>query len=166
MKTQPSSQLVRKHTLDWPTSSQVQGFLALGHFMGWQMQVIGQAPMLEEPLRLQDWLLVPAHQDTTPLPARTIRRIRILYSQGLRPQGFVVVHEAPMQLGAPAPAVKETRPMEWEQVGNIAATIAKGLGMLMLGGLLLPLGLLVVLDPILIAVTQDDYWIEIDRWGA
>jgi len=167
MKTQPSYPLLRKHALDCTRSSQIQGFLALGDFMGWQTQVISKAPMLCAPVRLQEWLLVPAHQDNTPLPSRTIRRIRTIYNQGLRPQGFVVVHEAPMQLPRPKPIIPKKAPMEWPSVGRVFGGVAKVLGMLMLGGMLLPVGLLaglVMLDPILIAVTQDDYWIEIDRW--
>jgi len=159
-----SDHLLDKRQADCLTRSQAQEFLALGNFMGWPMRIIGQAPMLEEPVRLKNWLLVPAQQDSTRVPRRTLRRIQLLFAQGLRPQGFVVVHEAPMQLAAPAPVLPERKPLEWQQVGNMTTTIAKGLGLLMLGSLLLPLGLLVVLDPILIAVTQDNDWIEIDRW--
>ena len=135
--------------------------------MGWQTQVIGRAPMLKEAVLIQDWLLVPAYEDTTPLPTRTMRRIRIIYSQGLRPQGFVVVHEAPMQLAAPKTVVEEKPKVEWEGVGKSVGTVARVLGVLLLGSLLLPLELIagaVMLDPILVAVTEDGYWIEIDRW--
>jgi hypothetical protein len=164
MNTLTSYPNSKENLAECTTCNQVQAFLALGDFMGWRPQVIGQAPMLAEPIRMQEWLLVPAQQDNTELPPRTLRRIKLIYKQGLHPQGFVVVHEAPMQLTAPAPVITEKTPVEWEQVGQFAGSIAKGLGMLLLGSLLLPLGLLVMLDPILIVVTQDNYWIEIDRW--
>ena len=167
MNKQSVNQLCIKTPGDLTTRDQAHQFLALGDRMGWQTQVIGRAPMLKEAVRLQDWMLVPAHEDTTPLPARTMRRIRIIYSQELRPQGFVVVHEAPMQLTAPKPVIVEKPPMEWEGVGKAVGAVAKVLGVLLLGSMLLPLGLIagmVLLDPILVAVTEDGYWIEIDRW--
>jgi hypothetical protein len=167
MKQQSVNQLFIKTPGDLTTRDQAHQFLALGDRMGWQTQVIGQAPMLKEAIRLQDWMLVPAHEDITPLPARTMRRIRTIYSQGLRPQGFVVAHEAPMQLTAPKPVIVEKSPMEWEGVGKAVGAITKVLGILLMGSVLLPLGLIagmVLLDPILVAVTEDGYWIEIDRW--
>jgi len=168
MKEQSVNQLFLKTPGDLTTRSQAPQLLALGDRMGWQTQVIGRAPMLKEAVRIQDWLLVPAHEDTTPLPPKTMRRIRLIYSQGLRPQGFVVVHEAPMQLAAPKTVVKEKPKVEWEGVGKAVGTVARVMGVLLLGSLLLPLGLIagaaVMLDPILVAVTEDGYWIEIDRW--
>ena len=162
-----SDQVLSNRPVDCITEGQVHELIALGDLMGWQTQVIGKAPMLHAPVRLQEWLLVPAHQDDTTLSSRTMHRIRTIYTQGLRPQGFVVVHEAPMQLTAPKPVVEEKSPMEWEGVGKTVGVIAKVMGALLLGSMLLPFGLLaglVMLDPILVAVTEDGYWIEIDRW--
>jgi len=167
MVNQSTNQLVQKTPAECITQSQAQQFLSLGDQLGWHTEVLGKAPMLKQPIRLQDWLLVPAHEDTTELPHRTMKRIQTIYSQGLHPQGFVVVHEAPMQLAAPKPAFEEKRPLEWEGSSKVIGAIAKVLGVVALGGMLLPLGLLaglVMLDPILVAVTQDGYWIEIDRW--
>jgi len=163
------TQFSLKNTGNCITQSQAQQLLALGDFMGWQTQLIGEAPMLTEAVRLQDWLLVPAHEDSVRLPARTLRRIQTIYSQGLRPQGFVVVHEAPMQLPAPEVNVDKQRDkeIEWKGIGKTTGSIVKVLGILALSSFLLPLGLVagvVLLDPILIAVTEDGYWIEIDRW--
>jgi len=160
------NQLSEKSSSDCTTCIQTQRFLSLGERLGWDTQILGEAPMLTQSVRVNNWLLVPAHMDSSRIPSRTLRRIQTIFSEGLRPQGFVVVHEAPMQLTAPIPVLPERKPLEWQQVGNVAAIIAKGLGLLVLGSLLLPLGLLVVLDPILVAVTQDNYWIEIDRWQA
>jgi len=167
MKEQSANQLFLKNQGDLTTRSQAQHLLSLGDRLGWHTQVIGQAPMLKEAIRLQDWMLVPAHEDTTAIPARTMRRIHTLFSQGLRPQGFVVVHEAPMQLTAPKPVIEEKSPFEWEGVGKAMGVIAKVMGVMLLGSMLLPFGLLagmVMLDPILVVVTEDMYWIEIDRW--
>jgi len=167
MENRSTNQLILETPAGCITQSQAQQFLSLGDQLGWHTEVLGKAPMLKEPVRLQDWLLVPAHEDTTELPRRTMKRIQTIYTQGLRPQGFVVVHEAPLQLAAPKPVIQEKQSFEWEGGGKVLGAIAKVLGTIALGTMLLPLGLLaglVMLDPILVAVTQDGYWIEIDRW--
>ena len=38
---------------------------------------------------------LPAQLDSTHIPARALERVQAIYAVGLRPQGFVVVHEAP-----------------------------------------------------------------------
>ena len=52
--------------------------------------------------------------------------------------------------------------------GILSGSIVALAGLAILGGILLaPIGLLgaaVILDPILVVVTTDNYWIEIDRW--
>ena len=167
MEKQLDTQLILERPGEFITQSHAQQFLSLGDRLGWHTEVLGKAPMLKEPVRLQDWLLVPAHEDTTDLPQRTMKRIQTIYSQGLRPQGFVVVHEAPMQLAGPKSKIEEKHPLEWRGGGKVIGAIAKVLGTVALGAMLLPLGLLVgmvMLDPILVAVTEDGYWVEIDRW--
>ncbi len=167
MEERSTNQLTLETPGECITRSQAQQFLSLGDRLGWHTEILGKAPMLKEPIRLQDWLLVPAHEDTTELPHRTMKRIQTIYTQGMRPQGFVVAHEAPMQLVAPKPGMQEKQSFEWKGGGKVLGSIAKVLGTIALGTMLLPLGLLaglVMLDPILVAVTQDGYWIEIDRW--
>jgi len=54
--------------------------------------------------------------------------------------------------------------------GILSGSIVALVGIAILGGILLaPIGLLgaaIVLDPILVVVTTDSYWIEIDRWDV
>lgn len=131
--------------------------------------------MLEEPVRLKDWLLVPAHQDTSHIPPRAMNRVHSLFASGFRPQGFVVVHEAPMALPAgkqiPKPSPLPVGNIEFDDaasgvgkaIGALAAFAAVATGLALMSGLAVGLA---VLDPILIAVTQDSYWVEIDRWNA
>lgn len=169
-------------------SPQTRQLLALGRQQGWAFNVLGQAPMPEEPARADKWLIVPAHLDSSPIPDRAIERIQAIYASGLRPKGFVVVHEAPMLLAAPqeqasgysrlnflTPGIKSAVQVLGYGLGGLAALIALFSGLLFLaaavaalaGVVLLPAAAIagaVILDPILIAVTDDDYWIEIDRW--
>ena len=132
--------------------------------------------MLTEPVRIQDWLLVPALEDSTPLPDSCMERIYALYMSGICPQGFVLVHEAPRQLTSPYQAEKPKMDLEFvKKVGSAALGLAAltgsvlaGAAIAVVGGLLiLPTGLLaaaVIIDPNLVAVMPDNTWVEIDRW--
>jgi len=146
-----------------------------GQRRGWDVAVLGQAPMLAEPIRLKDWLLVPAQEDTSRLPYRAYNRIQTLFVAGIRPQGFVVVHEAPRQLpsGIPTQQPPLYMPMQSDLLpalsafGKVAASVltaaAAVTGMALMSSMFVGLALL---DPVLIAVTNENYWVEIDRWVA
>jgi hypothetical protein len=163
--------------------------LELGRARGWDFDVLGKAPMPHEPVRTGKWLIMPADQDSSPIPARAQERLRAMYKAGLRPQGFVIVHEIPAQLPAPpqnepntlpspSPA-PEIGPLLKKGSGALGA-VAKGMiavtGMAALAtaavaSLVVALGIpfaafgvLMLVDPILIAVTEEGYWVEIDRW--
>jgi len=105
--------------------------------------------------------------------------VETLFQEGIRPKGFVIVHEAPMalptpdQVGTPLAIPEVTRPvpirrgMNEPSVIAFVETFALGLASLMSAAvpfLLLP-GL-ILLDPILIAITEEDTWIEIERWNV
>ena len=169
-------------------SPEVRQFVALGHERGWRPTVIGRAPVPREPVRLEDWLIAPVHQDSSPVPDRALRRVQDIFAAGLRPKGFVVVHEAPRLL--PAPTQQKPKPLRMpvlsDQLRSTLKLAGAGLGVLGAGLvivtgvavlavaalslaaiLVVPATLVVgavVVDPILVAVTEDGYWIEIDRW--
>jgi hypothetical protein len=165
-------------------SLEAKSLVSLGSEMGWDIKVIGRAPLPTEPVRIGEWLLVPADQDTSPLPPRSFERVQQIYKCGLRPAGFVIAHEAPALL---APEIKPAEePIEWAVLSPEHKRLMKrALGVLVIGTLgiaILPIVLAAVaavagalflpaamvagvaIDPILIAVTEDGYWIEIDRW--
>ena len=155
---------------------QTEQLLVMGEENNWPIQVLGQAPMLEEPIRIREWVLVPAQMDSTQIPDHAMERIHAVYETGIHPQGFVIVHEAPLEIKAPYTGLnKKDNSDILKKIGGAAlgAGILSGslvalAGIAILGGILLaPIGLLgaaVVLDPILVVVTTDNYWIEIDRW--
>jgi hypothetical protein len=171
-------------------SPQVQQVITLGRQQGWNCSVLGQAPFPSEPVRLEDWLIVPAHQDSSPVPDRALGRVQAIFAAGLRPKGFIVVHEAPMLL--PAPAQNQTDTLQMSALPDRHRSVLKvasaGLGVLgtllvavsglailamaaisLAALLVVPATLAVgaaVVDPILVAVTEDEYWIEIDRWWS
>ncbi len=161
-------------------STQALELLELGNNRLWDIQVIGRAPMPEQPVRLAEWLIVPAHMDTTEVSQRAFNRVEAVFAAGIRPKGFVVVHEAPMALPAPP---SEQKSYQWQldsrttqKVIDVLSLGIAGVGKVLTGALtaavavgsaVLPAFLVmsaIILDPILIAVTEDDYWIEIDRW--
>lgn len=162
-------------------------FLSVGDEYGWAPAVLGRAPLPAAPVRLKDWLLVPVEQDTSPIPTRALKRVQTLYEAGLRPKGFVMVHEAPALLAAPARTLEQsTRHFDVTDSERKSALLAAGGGaaaavatagalalvvasVVAVAAFALPLFAVagaVAVDPILVAVTDDDYWIEIDRWAT
>ena len=168
-------------------SPEAQQILILGRQRDWDFAILGQAPMPREAVRLGEWLIVPAHQDTSPVPTRALERVQAIFAAGLRPKGFVVVHEAPLLLQAPtqtdvetsqsismpdlAPALKVAGSV-LGVLGTVAVA-ASGLAVLSVAAIALGAIMVIpavfavgaaVLDPMLITVTEDDIWIEIDHW--
>ncbi len=118
---------------------------------------------------------MPVQHDTSQIPARALSRVRAIYEAGLRPKSFVVVHEAPLQLAVPKEKIANKTisplfpselisPLLTDAVGSVALKVASLAATAVFA---IPAALLVsvaMLDPILIAITEDDHWIEIDRW--
>jgi hypothetical protein len=113
-----------------------------------------------------------------PIPARALERVQAIYAAGIRPKAFVIAHEAPAQLLAPADAPKVSRltflASQMAQhsistvkvIGKVTAVaipiVVSGLGLLGLAAL--GLAAVALTDPCLILVTEDNVWIEIDYW--
>jgi len=167
---------IERPNIDLALSPEASEMIQLGRDHSWGFRVLGQAPMPERPARVGDWLIVPANLDSTQVPTRTLNRVQAIFEAGIRPEGFVLVHEAPLLLPAPKEAPPKVPLEEWKVAPSpnaISGTdLLDGFAKIIsavfsvIGSLLLPalaLGLL-ALDPILVAVTEDGYWIEIDRW--
>jgi hypothetical protein len=109
-----------------------------------------------------------------------MQRIQTLFEVGIRPKGFVIVHEAPKILTGPIAEPDEPARQlpDLKTAGKDLAIGAVGLvGFALLivsvvaaaAAIAIPAALLagaVMIDPILIAVMEDDTWIEIDRWDT
>jgi hypothetical protein len=164
-------------TLAEKTSWQTRQVLTLGRKNSWNFRVLGKAELPDRPVRLQNWLIVPAQDDSSPIPKRTMERIQAIFAAGLNPKGFVVVHEAPMALGAPmekqstqteySASAKPSQPTRTTGSSSVTSLLA-GLGAVLTAivTVIFPMlffGLL-ALDPIVIAVMEDGSWVEIDRW--
>ncbi len=168
-----------------PVREQERSILAVGEAHQWGFRVLGVAPVPQTALYAHDWWLVPLHEDTSAIPARSLERVRAIYAAGIRPKAFLIAHEAPKQIAPPS----ETRivsPAEYwtKRAGDGALTVLKAAGQVasmivpvlvtVLGaGLMLSLTFVgavaaaaLVADPCLIAVTEDDVWIQLDYWMA
>lgn len=163
-----SNSLIERELPD--VSEDTRQLVSLGRGHQWPFRALGKAPLLEEPVRFGDWLLIPGQSDTTPIPERTMTRIQAIFAAGIQPKGFVVVHEAPRLLKAPV-ETREQRPALAEAAflpqSSSDALAAFGTVMSAVASMILPMFLFMaaaMVDPILVAVTDDDTWIEIDRW--
>jgi hypothetical protein len=171
---------------EWDLSPAAKQLLSIGEDHYWNFRVLGKAPMLHEHVRVGDWMLVPAQEDTSPIPGRAMERIQTIFAAGIRPQGFVLVHEAPMLLtastmkkekqqanmnsAAPNLLMTENIDAMIKTIVPVAEAVCKLAVSLLTAGatVALPAAAFMfsalLLDPILVAVTEDGYWIEIDRW--
>ena len=131
--------------------------VAFGRGQGWYFNYLGKAPIPEKPLHLGKWLVLPAEQDNSVMPDHAWERIQAIYQAGYQPAGWVVVHEAPKLLPAP----QETEKKKDKNILGWGAALG---GLVTLGAFLLPVLSAAILDPILILVTPEMEWIEIDRW--
>lgn len=160
-----------------PVLPQEREIMAVGQSHRWDFRVLGVAPVPQQPLYFNNWWLVPANQDSSVVPARALERIRAIYEAGIQPKAFVIAHEAPKEIAAPAGTPKTTPFEFWSRkvgehsltalkiIGATAAVLVPIAGVVLGAGFLITLGVLsAMVDPCLIVVTEDDVWIQIDYW--
>lgn len=136
-------------------ATQAELLMDVGKRNNWNFVNLGKAPIPDQPVRAGEWLIVPATEDTSSIPRQTMRRIKTIFHEGIQPIHWVVVHEAPLLLSAPKPE-KEKKSRLWPYLALLG-----GLGVWLATTILTTAA---VVDPILIAITPEYDWIEIDRW--
>lgn len=169
-------------------SREVEAILAFGESHGWNFTYLGQAPYPTRTVRLQNWKIVPAHQDPTELPRKAMRRLQRLEEAGIRFRGYLIAHE--IETYIPEPQVKEpgVKGRQLEAVQTVGSSVLKAGetvlpvilgGVVLVGGVLASLAVaavsatlagLAAIDPILIACSKEtskgeSAWIEIYRWN-
>ena len=97
--------------LENKVSQDARRLTALSQEYGWNFNVLGRGPLPTQPVRAGDWLIIPAHLDSSPIPAGAMQRLQAIFSAGIQPKGFVVVHEAPKLL--PSPIREMPGPTGW-----------------------------------------------------
>jgi hypothetical protein len=160
-----------------PAMKQGQQMIALGEDHRWSFRVLGAAPVPKDPVFTKNWWLVPVEQDSSQIPARALERVQAIYAAGIRPQAFIIAHETSERLPAPkgrpisrtevwahqAAACIKTAIQITEEIAEAVIPIAEAA---LTAGAVLAIGMasMVFVDPCLIAVTEDNVWIQIDYW--
>jgi|GEM_PF-1332089 len=187
--SKPHTQINNPYRTPLRLSTETKQLMSLGKHKGWNFQILGQAPLPERTVRIGDWLLSPAETDSSLIPTRTLTRIQAIFADGIRPKGFVLVHEAPRLLPSPSDGKEKksnqtsfslpnpnflpkskTVNQALEGAGKVITGFVSALveflsfvvpvilsSTLLLGA--------VMIDPILVAVTDDCTWIAVDFWN-
>jgi hypothetical protein len=139
---------------------------------------MGTAPVPSGPVIVGKWLLVPEHMDESILPISAAQKIQAIRVGGLQPRGYVIAHEVPEEKGEfekrgldtqkSSEEPRPTTPGSDSKVDDSGGGLLKGVrSILSKLPIILPalfIGSLLLLDPILIAITDDYRWVEIERW--
>ncbi len=136
-------------------ATQAELLMDVGERNNWRFVNLGKAPIPEQPVRAGEWLILSATEDSSPIPNKTMQRIKTIYQEGIRPLHWVVVHEAPFLLSPPEPE-KQKKPRLLPYLALLG-----GLGVWLATTIITTAA---IVDPILIAITPEFDWIEIDRW--
>ena len=132
----------------------------VGYDNHWRFRVVGQGDVPEKSYYKDEWIFSPVEA-----PVIAQDRLSALKRSGVQVKGFVIAHEAPRLLTAPAPRVhekvhfKNTSPDILPDVGTVIRSLVTGLLWFM--ALIFQVALL---DPALIVVLEDGTWLEVMTW--
>jgi hypothetical protein len=143
------------------------------------VRILGQSMVPAFPQLVGNWWLEPLGPSTI-LPERARRRLQAVLTAGVIPRAVVVFHELsgtpPARFSAirrRAMAAARTLPPMAIAVERSALRLLPVLGWLvtaavraLLCGLAAVVAALVLIDPCLVVVTEDGWWLEVDRWVA
>jgi len=146
-----------------PQSPQTLKTLEIARANNWWFRVGGNAPLVEEPVFINNWWIGPPDK---PLPPAVTKRVETIRKE-VPIQGVVVLHETSHLL--PAPEV-ERKPVviPWKKIGLVALGVAvapvlasAAVVTLFMVGTVMALGGLALLDPVWYVVLEDGTWIEV-----
>ncbi|MBL8049618.1 MAG: hypothetical protein JNM46_00210 [Anaerolineales bacterium] len=132
--------------------------IQVGYKNHWRFRVVGQGEVPVQPFYKDEWVFEPVN-----VPQVAQDRIETLKRFGFSFKGFVIAHEAPRLLPAPAPKKQDFKN---NQTVGILPDVEALLGNL-LKGLLFFLTFIfqvALLDPALIVVLEDGTWLEVMTW--
>ena len=161
-----------------PVLEQERAIMTVAETHDWPFRVLGIAPVPARAVYYNQWWLVPVTQDRSQMPTRTLERVQAIFAAGIRPKAFVIAHEAPAQIAPPPDAPQVSRLEFWASqvaahsvtalkvTGKVVAVALPIIGTILGVSALAVLGLtsVILTDPCLIVVTEDDVWIQIDYW--
>jgi hypothetical protein len=143
------------------------------------VRVLGQSMALPIPQRVADWWLEPL-TPTTVLPPRARRLLQAILAAGVVLRAVVVFHELPASSPARFSALRRHAVTLARALPPMATAMERSslrllpvLGWLLIAvmrallcGLAAVVAALVLVDPCLVVVTEDGWWLEVDRWIA
>jgi hypothetical protein len=143
------------------------------------VRVLGQSMAPVIPQQVGNWWLEPLGPATL-LPARAQRRLHAVVSAGVVPRAVVVLHELLPTPPARSSAIRRHAVAAARALPPMAAAVERSalrllpvLGWLLVAavrvllcGLAAVAAALVPVDPCLVVVTEDGWWLEVDRWAA
>jgi hypothetical protein len=130
----------------------------VGYDNHWRFRVVGQGEVPAESFYRDEWVFEPIKA-----PQVAQDRIEKLKQSGIRFKGFVIAHEAPRLLSAPAPKKNDFKN---NQTSGILPDAEALFGNLLKGFLffLTFVFQVALLDPALIVVLEDGTWLEVMTW--
>ncbi len=145
--------------------------------LGFPVRVLGQSLAPVIPQQVGTWWLEPLTPATI-LPERARRRLQAVLAAGVVPRAVVVFHELPATpptrssaARRHAVAMARALPPMAVAVEHSALRLLPVLGWLLIAavraallGLAAVVAALVLVDPCLVVVTEDGWWLEVDRW--
>lgn len=129
----------------------------IGYENHWRFRVVGTGELPKNSYYKDEWVFVPVEA-----PQIAHDRLETLKRSGIRFKGFVIAHEAPRVLTAPATIPKKPDFKNKDIVPDVG-TMVRDLAM----GLLFVFSVVfqaVLLDPALIVILEDGTWLEVMTW--
>ena len=138
-------------------SHEARKAVQVGYDNHWRFRVVGQGEVPEKAFYQDEWIFDPVQ-----VPVVAQDRISALKRSGIHIKGFVVAHEAPRLLTAPAPKPdfkNGLTPDILPDTNQLFSNLIQGL--LFFVTLILQVALL---DPAVIVVLEDGTWLEVMTW--
>lgn len=132
--------------------------IQIGYANHWRFRVVGQGEVPAQSFYKDEWVFEPIDA-----PQVAQDRIETLKRFGFGIKGFVIAHEAPRLLTAPAPKKQDFKN---NQTKDILPEVEAIFGVF-LKGVLFFFSLVfqaALLDPALIVVLEDGTWLEVMTW--
>ena len=144
--------------------------IEFGKSKGWKFSILGKAPVPNNPVDRGDWIFMPFDMDNAIIPWNAKGKQMDILDAGLQPRAFVIAHEVKNK----PPIIEDEQNEEMKPFHEKTEVIAKpksdslGKSKNWFNSILpmLPIFLIAMIfvDPILIAITDDYTWVELERW--
>jgi hypothetical protein len=130
----------------------------IGYENHWRFRVVGHGDVPQESFYRDEWVFEPVDA-----PQMAQDRLDALQRSGIRFKGFVIAHEAPRLLAAPAPKKHDFKNNQTGAILPDNSELFAGMvqGVLFLISLIFQAALL---DPALIVILEDGTWLEVMTW--